>query len=116
MEKEIEKYTRTFRHAYKNELQLHCNKYTHKQKRQITKYLLIFQYQTTIDVLNIKIRNVMSSLQVQCTSHARILKCHYQYRHSKNQDMFNIFQYIHNQNKKVPAVLYSIFLLHHMHH
>ena len=64
MEKEIEKHTRVFRHTYKNEMQLHYNKYTNKQKRQITKYLLLFQYQTTIDILNIKIRNVMSSLQV----------------------------------------------------
>ena len=39
-----------------------------KQTRHITKYLLLFQYKTTINAFNIKTK----SFQVQYISHARI--------------------------------------------
>ena len=39
----------------------------HKPRPHFTKYLLMFQYETTIDAFNIKITNVMNPLQEQCT-------------------------------------------------
>ena len=64
-----------------------------------TKYLLLFQNETIIEAPNIKIKNAMNSLQVHCTSHAIILRCHLQCQHSINQDIYNRWQYAINQAK-----------------
>ena len=69
MEKQTDKYTCTFRLIYSEKK--NCNAATNiddKQTRHITKYLLLFQYKTTIDAFNIKTK----SFQVQYISHARI--------------------------------------------
>ena len=61
---------------------------------------MLFQYESAHDAFDTKIRHLMSSLQVQYTSHARILTRHYQYQHSLNQDIFSISQYALNQSKE----------------
>ena len=98
MKKQIDKSTSTFRHIYRenyNTTNIH-----HKQRPHITEYSL-FQYETIMAAFNIKFRNAMTSLQVQCAFHARILRHHQQYQHSINQDIFSRCPYVFKQDKEV---------------
>ena len=73
MEKQTDKFIRTFSHIYRNKT--HCNRILgDKQRPHTTKHLSTFQYEPPNDTLSNKIKNVMSYLQVQCTSHARKLQ------------------------------------------
>ena len=58
MEKQTDKYTHAFRHF---QGKTNCNYTTtnihDKQRPNIAKYLLVFQYEITIDAFNIKIKN-----------------------------------------------------------
>ena len=61
---------------------------------------MLFQYESAYDAFDTKIRDLISSMQVQYTSHARILTRHYQYQHSLNQVILSINQYALNQFKE----------------
>ena len=76
MEKQIDKYTRTFKHIYTEKANRNytTTNIQYKQAPHNRKYSLMFQYEATIDAINIKIRNVMNSNQVKCTFHAWILR------------------------------------------
>ena len=78
MEKQIGKCSGASGHIYRENYT--TTNINHKQRPHITKYL--FQYETTIAAFNIKFRSVMNSFQLQCASHARILRHQQQYQHS----------------------------------
>ena len=70
----------------------------------------MLQYESAYDAFDTKIRHLMSSLQVQYTSHARILTGHYQYQHSLNQGIFNISN-MHLTSIKSLLSLTSLILI-----
>ena len=58
----------------------------------------------------------MNSFQVQHTPQAKLLRRHYQYQYSVNQDIYDICQYALNQQKEARQAIFSFFLLYQMRH
>lgn len=77
MEEQIDKYTLIFRYVEVDKT--HCKRTSagmhHKHNKSHTTKK-IFLYQIINGTFDMKIRNVINSIQIQLTSHSRILKYH----------------------------------------